>query len=632
MRSAVRISTLRPIARLSQAGTGALPRTTGTPPRNHGRGRLLAVAAGVTTVAVLASSEASAAGDDDPPQSVAQLVYKVFGTATVKLMNQVDEIKARVGLGSRKQQPDSAADTEASKSLREKAMRDADAHIARLHAQKQAIADAKAKDQAAAKAQLEAAEAREAAAAKEAAQQDLAAKAAAKAAAKQEEDDVLISAESTAKALAAREETARAASAAAKAAAIQDMQAAAAQATEAEPAKPLQEPAAPKGPRQVMSSYAAEAMAEVLRADGAEASKGSTLAAMSADELRSRVQRLEAELRERAREEALRLSDFSRAYDARWEQQADDLAAKRVADVRAEAEMAVEEARRMAIEEAKAAVEEAKAELRAELRRKVESAEARAVSQVAQQRERESAERLAEQVALRKEAAAAREGQGWHGRYERASARVHRASLAVMDLFQSLDSAAGRANRPGYTRDVTREVEALRVAGAGDEVLGLAADGMPATSYKRAGIPSHEALAARMVDVSRAVRTAALSPAGAGIVGHALATAAGAVVSAFGTNALISSGDNSTNAAAVAPGSSAANQARSKAALAQLAAAEEALEGRDYAAAAASLAKLEGRPKTLAEGMRSDLAARAAAEQQLRLAKSHVATLVAAMY
>jgi hypothetical protein len=225
------------------------------------------------------------------------------------------------------------------------------------------------------------------------------------------------------------------------------------------------------------------------------------------------------------------------------------------------------------------------------------------------------------------------EGQSWHVRYEKASSRIHRASLAVMDLFQSLDSAAGRANRPGYTRDVTREVEALRAAGGGDEVLGLAADGMPATSYKRAGIPSHAALTTRMVDVSSAVRTAALSPVGTGIVGHALATAAGAVVGTFGTNALVagSGADKGTAAAAVA-GSASANQARSKAVLARLAAAEQALESRDYAAAASALAKLTGRPKTLAEGMRADLAARAAAEQQMRLAKSHVATLVAAMY
>lgn len=387
-------------------------------------------------------------------------------------------------------------------------------------------------------------------------------------------------------------------------------------------------------PRGRMSGFAAEAMAEVLRSgarDAAASSRGRGGPAASAEELLSRVHRLEEELAARAREEALRLSDFAKAYDARWEELSSQAAEERVEAVRAQARAAVAESRAAAEAEVAQAVEEARAALEAEARREVERAVTSSLGRMGREREEESAARLADLASVRREAQRVKTAARSRDAYETAAGRAMRAAVAAMGLWEGLDSPARRG--AGRSRDVTREIEALRVAGAGDAILAAAADAMPPHAHRRGGIPTHADLAARMTEAARAVRAAALAPRGAGIVGHVVGTAAGAVVERFGPSPFVAATEAAGKPAPGAAATPAQEQAaRSSTSLKHLAAAEAALAGRRYGDAAAALRSLEGHPARVAAGICADVEARAAAEQSLRLARAQAATIVAAMY
>jgi len=105
--------------------------------------------------------------------------------------------------------------------------------------------------------------------------------------------------------------------------------------------------------------------------------------------------------------------------------------------------------------------------------------------------------------------------------YEAAARRAHRVNASAMALLVALEGG----------RPATQEVAALRVAGEGDRVIEAALRSyLPAEAHSPRGVPTLGHLQLRFGSVLHAVRVAALTPEGKGVLGQAVGTAAARLV------------------------------------------------------------------------------------------------------
>jgi hypothetical protein len=105
--------------------------------------------------------------------------------------------------------------------------------------------------------------------------------------------------------------------------------------------------------------------------------------------------------------------------------------------------------------------------------------------------------------------------------YEAAARRAHRVNASAMALLIALEGG----------RPATQEVAALRVAGEGDRVIEAALRAyLPAEAHSPRGVPTLGHLQLRFGSVLHAVRVAALTPEGKGVLGQAVGTAAARLV------------------------------------------------------------------------------------------------------
>jgi hypothetical protein len=105
--------------------------------------------------------------------------------------------------------------------------------------------------------------------------------------------------------------------------------------------------------------------------------------------------------------------------------------------------------------------------------------------------------------------------------YEAAARRAHRINASALALLVALEGG----------RPATQEVAALRVAGEGDRVIEAALRSyLPAEAHSPRGVPTLGHLQLRFGSVLHAVRVAALTPEGKGVLGQAVGTAAARLV------------------------------------------------------------------------------------------------------
>lgn len=144
---------------------------------------------------------------------------------------------------------------------------------------------------------------------------------------------------------------------------------------------------------------------------------------------------------------------------------------------------------------------------------------ARETTQIQQRHQLESAERLQVLNDLRLNVKALSTILNSTSTYEAFSHQVHKVSTAVMALSYQLD---------GESIPLFKELESLRIAGRGDDLIEAVLDTLPKSVYNQ-GTPSLSHLQTRFQQVRQSGREAAMTPPDSGMLGYVMGVVLAAI-------------------------------------------------------------------------------------------------------
>lgn len=368
-----------------------------------------------------------------------------------------------------------------------------------------------------------------------------------------------------------------------------------------------------------------ERMEEILREvdDATKMPREGSGAELSDEDLRARVLLLSQELRDRARQEAIRLNEFVRMQEGKWEERFTRFVVEQAEVLEQEVEQSLRHAEEKLREENDKWRHVVLQDAHREALLAAEQHLVRALGEV-KRRESESAERrIGRLYKLQAQMRELERTLADRTTYEAVSHKVHKLQLATMGIWAGMDKG----------EPLTEEMEALRVAGEGDEVVQLAVQSMP-VPMQLTGVASLRQLDGLFHDAISSARSAAMVPEDtSGPLGHALGYVLGRVV----TWSVPSEEDEKRTAAAheaseeklgqMTPGEREAREA-----IQALREAESAMAREDLEGAVAALSKLRGRPKAVMSDFRRAASHRLAVEQTLRMLRAYTGTLTASLY